>query len=145
MSQCPGTDALVTIAGALEWDVEAGLKHLTTCESCSEELRALHDVHAAYEAEEPVPDRVLARIDRLVADAAVRERAWGRRAQNLGDIVEALLAGATALAVLAAGGLQMPATLSVTVFAITATSLFGYRVFASSHSTAARNSSPSIQ
>ena len=136
MSNCPGTDALATIAGALEWEVDEGLKHLTSCTACGEQLRALRDVHSAYEAHEPVPESVLARVNAVIADEAAGERAKHRKVQNLGDLVEAILAGVTALAVVNTGGINVPAALSAAVFAVVATSLFAYRTIRSSHSTA---------
>jgi predicted anti-sigma-YlaC factor YlaD len=137
MSDCPGTDALATIAGALEWDVDEGVKHLTSCDACREQLRALRDVYVAYEASESVPEHVLARVGSAVAHEAARERSRGRKVENVGDVIEAILAGATAMAVLQTGGLDVPAALRIVVFGVVATSLFAYRTIRSSHSTAA--------
>ena len=145
MNHCPGTDALTTIAGALEWDVEQGIAHLGSCASCGGQLRALRDVRTAYAAEERLPDVVTQKITAALAEAAALERTRRKRSQNLGDVVEALLAGGTALAILNTGGMDVPAVLSAAVFAVVATSLFSYRVIRSSHSTAVRSSSPSIQ
>jgi hypothetical protein len=136
MTNCPGTDALATIAGALEWDVEQGLKHLSSCEACSEELRALRDVRVAYDEREAVPESVVSRIGSAIDAVAARERARGQRVHNLGDLVEAALAGLTAVTLLSTGGVDVPLLMRAGVFALVATSLFAYRTIRSSHSTA---------
>jgi hypothetical protein len=145
MTSCPGTDALATIAGALEWDVEQGIKHLSRCETCASNLHALRSVHEAFDVREEVPESVVASIAGAITQSARRERARGKRVQSLGDVIEATLAGFTALAVVNTGGLEVGAAVNASVFAVVATSLFAYRVLRSSHSTAVRSSSPSIQ
>ena len=145
MSNCPGTDALTTIAGALEWNVEDGLRHLSTCPDCVQQLRTVQSAHAAYEERAEVPERVVAMINHTLTQAAAQETARGRRAQSIGNLVEAMLAGGTAVAVLNAGGLSASLDVSATIFAMVATSLFGYRVWRSSQATASTSSSPSIQ
>ena len=145
MTSCPGTDALATIAGALDWDVEQGIKHLSNCESCASNLDALRSVHAGFDVREEVPENVVANIAAAITESARQERARGKRVQSLGDVIEAALAGFTALAVVNTGGLEVGAAVNASVFAVVATSLFAYRVLRSNHSTAARSSSPSIQ
>jgi hypothetical protein len=133
MNQCPGTDALTTIAGALEWDVEAGIRHLSTCDACERQLRALREVRVAYEIEAPLPPHVAERITTALRDEAAREERRTNRAQNAGNFIEAILAGGTALAVVNTGGVDVPPALSAGVFAVVATSLFAYRAIRSSH------------
>ncbi|HEY0305854.1 MAG TPA: hypothetical protein VGC44_12860 [Longimicrobiales bacterium] len=145
MTNCPGADALATIAGALEWDVEQGIKHLSSCEVCGEQLRALRAVRVAYDVREDVPASVVARIGDAIGAAAARERTRGKRTQSLGDIIEAVLAGLTALTLLSTGGMDVPVAVGAGVFGLVATSLFAYRVTRSSHATAVRSSSGSIQ
>ena len=145
MTNCPGTDALATIAGALEWDVEQGIKHLSTCETCARNLHALRSVHDTYDVREEVPETVLTRISATITESAQQERARGKRVQSLGDVIEAALAGLTALVVVNTGGLEVGAAANASVFAVVATSLFAYRVLRSNHATAVRSSSPSIQ
>ena len=145
MNSCPGTDALATIAGALEWDVETGIRHLSSCESCAHQLGVLRDVRLAYEIDAPLPAGMERRITSALHEAAFREEKRTRRAQGIGDLIEAILAGATALAVVNTGGVDVSAAVSAGVFAVVATSLFAYRVIRSTHATAVRSSSPSIQ
>jgi hypothetical protein len=145
MNDCPGTDALTTIASALEWDVEDGLRHLSSCADCAQQLRIVQTTHAAYEEHEVVPDSMVALITKQLAEQAAHETVRGRRAQSLANVVEALLAGGTAVTVLNTGGLSTPIDLSATVFAMVATSLFSYRVWRSNQATASASSAPSIQ
>lgn len=145
MTHCPGTDALATIAGALEWDVEQGIKHLSSCESCASNLHALRSVHDTFDVREEVPESVVAGIRAAISASAQQESARGKRVQSFGDVIEAALAGLTALAVVNTGGLDVGSTVNASVFVVVATSLFAYRVMRSNHSTAVRSSSPSIQ
>lgn len=145
MNTCPGTDALTTIAGALEWDVDAGIRHLSSCEACADQLRALRDVRIAYETHELLPHGIEQRITHALHEEGLREGRRTRRGRSAGDLIEAILAGGTALAVVNTGGVDVSAALSTIVFGVVATSLFAYRVIRSTHSTAVRSSSPSIQ
>ncbi|HET9439840.1 MAG TPA: hypothetical protein VFO52_06700 [Longimicrobiales bacterium] len=145
MSNCPGADALVTIAGALAWDVDEGIRHLTSCVQCRNQLQLLASVHGTYDGYDDLSEQALAQITLTLSAEAEREAHRGRRARAVGDVAEALLAGGTAVAVVSASGLAVSGTLGAGLFVVVATSLFGYRVMRSSHATAAPNSSPSIQ
>lgn len=147
MSECPGTDALTTIASALDWDVENGMRHLNSCAACAEQLRALQITRESYEESAEIGRQDVDRILRTVSAAADRERMRNRRKHAVGNVIEAMLAGGTAVTVLNASGAgagadALPATLT---FVVVALALLSYRVFASSHATASANSSPSIQ
>lgn len=145
MSNCPGTDALVTIAGALAWDVDEGIRHLTSCVQCREQLQLLASVHGTYDEYDDLNAQTIAQITQMLAAEAGQEARRGRRVRAMGDVAEALLAGGTAVAVVSASGLTVSGMLSAGLFAVVATSLFGYRVIRSSQATASPNSSPSIQ
>jgi hypothetical protein len=145
MKDCPGSDALTTIASALDWDVDSGLRHLSTCTDCAQQLRSVESTHAAYDERVAVPERVVSAITNRLSQEAALESARGQKTQSIGNVIEALLAGGTAVTVLNTGGLSTPPTLTVTVFAIVATSLFSYRVFRSSHASTSANSSSAIQ
>ena len=145
MTECPSTDALTTIADALAWDVDAGLRHLASCSKCAVELDALQTTHVAYEEQQVVAGDVVADITTALSNAARVERARQQQKQSIGNIIEAILAGATALAVASGGGMAITNPGAVAIFAVVASGLFGYRVLTSSHSMDVRNSSPSIQ
>jgi hypothetical protein len=145
MTRCPGTDALTTIASALEWDVEDGMRHLSSCAACAAQLHALQATHEAFEETSEVAGADVDRIMSAIAQQAEQEHTRGRRAQTLGDVIEALLAGATAVTVVSASGAPAPQAINALTFVIVASALFAYRVFFSSQSSASRSSSPSIQ
>jgi glycerol dehydrogenase-like iron-containing ADH family enzyme len=128
MSKCPGTDALTTIASALEWDVEQGLRHVNTCPECAEQLRALQLTHQAYEEGEEVSPVEVNSIVAALADARAAEHVRNRRTSRIGDVVEALLAGGTAVTVLNATGTAAPTSVAVATFGVVAMGLLGYRV-----------------
>lgn len=127
MKRCPGTDALTTIASALEWDVEDGVRHLNTCPECAQQLRALQLTYLSYEESAEVSPAETNSIMHAIAEAGKRERAVTRRKGAIGDFVEALLAGGTAVTVLNGFGGGVPSNALVLTFAIVATALFGYR------------------
>jgi hypothetical protein len=129
MKDCPSTDALATIAGALEWDVEAGMRHLNSCALCAEQLQMLQITHDAYEERAEISPSDVNSIMQAIAQESARERVRGRRTRTLGDIVEALLAGGTAVTVISASAGAAPTNVMVLTFAIVATALFGYRKF----------------
>jgi hypothetical protein len=142
---CPSADALTTIAGALDWEVERGLHHLNTCSACAEQLRALQFTHDAFGESVAVGDDVVARITHLISAEARHEAAREHRRHTLGNVIEAVLAGATGVVVASGGGVGLSGGATALVFAAVATAVFGYRVFASSQADASRNSPASIQ
>jgi hypothetical protein len=131
MKDCPGTDALATVASALDWDVEGGVRHLSSCPDCAQRLQALQLTHEAYDESEELAPRTVDRIMNTLANAAEHERARGQRTQVFGNVIEALLAGCSAVAVVSASDLPAPTTVTALTFAVVATALFGYRVFSS--------------
>jgi hypothetical protein len=131
MKNCPGTDALTTVASALEWDVEGGVRHLSSCSECAQRLHALQLTHEVYDESEELVARDVDSIMNMLAGAADRERARGQRTQVFGNVIEALLAGASAVAVVSASDLPAPTTVTALTFAVVATALFAYRVFTS--------------
>ena len=145
MSECPSADALTTIADALDWDVEHGLRHLNTCGACAEQLQALQHTHDAFEETVAVSDDVVAKITHLIAAERVHESSHEQRRNKLGNVIEALLAGLTGVVVVSGGGIGGSGAAVALVFGAVATTVFAYRVFASSHVKASRNSSASIQ
>lgn len=142
---CPGADALATIAAALDWNVEHGLRHLDTCAVCAEQLHALQLTHDAFEERVAVSDDVVARISHLIAAEAQQETRRERQRNKLGNVIEAILAGLTGVVVASSGGVGVARAATVLIFGAVAMSVFAYRVFASSQATASRSSSPSIQ
>jgi lysozyme family protein len=145
MSECPGTDALTTIASALDWDVENGVRHLSSCPNCAQQLHALQVTYEVYDESENFAAKDVDRIMHKIAGEAEREHVRDRKKQTVANVIEALLAGGTAVTVLNASGSGAAPAASALTFAIVATALFAYRVFASSHAIASRSSSPSIQ
>ena len=131
MKSCPGTDALTTVASALEWDAQGGIQHLSTCPECAQRLHALQLTHEVYDESEELAARDVDRIMNVLASEAERERARDQRNQVWGNIIEAMLAGASAVAVVSASDLPAPTTVTALTFAVVATALFAYRVFTS--------------
>lgn len=142
---CPSADALTTIAGALDWDVEHGLQHLNRCSACAEQLRALQFTHDAFNERVAVGDDVVTRITHLISAEARHEKTREQRRHKLGNVIEAGLAGLTGVVAASGGGVGLSGGATAVVFAAVATAVFGYRVFASSQATASRNSPASIQ
>lgn len=147
MNECPGTDALTTIASALEWDVDNGVRHLNSCATCAEQLRALQVTRESYDESIEVSRQDVDGILRKISVAADQERTRDRRKHTVGNFVEAMLAGGTAVTVLSASGSGVSAAAlpGALTFAVVAAAVFSYRVFASSQATASASSSPSIQ
>jgi hypothetical protein len=143
--KCPSADALATIGGALDWDVDHGLHHLNTCASCAEQLRALQITHDAFEASVALSNDVVAKITHLISAEAQHEQTREHRRYKLGNVIEAVLAGLTGVVVASGGGVGLSGTAAALVFAAVATAVFGYRVLASSQANASRNSPASIQ
>jgi hypothetical protein len=132
MSECPSVDALTTIAGALEWNTDAGLRHLATCPNCIEQMRLLQVTHEAFEFREDVGDDVVAKITHLMSTEAAQEGVREQRRNRIGNLIEALLAGLTGVAVVGGGGVNMPGAATVGVFGTVAVIVLAYRAFASS-------------
>ena len=127
MNECPSADALTTIASALEWNTERGLHHLAACANCQSRLAVLQLAHAAYLTAEQVPDATIARISDALSSEAEHARSRNTRGQQLGHLIEALIAGATAVAVVAAGGLPVSSDLRVMAFVVVASGMLVYR------------------
>ena len=142
---CPSADALTTIAGALDWDVEHGLQHLNTCRACVEQLRTLQVTHQVFEESVAVSDDVVAKITHLISAEAQHEAAREQRRHTFGNVIEAVLAGVTGVVVASGGGVGLSGSVTALVFTAVATAVFAYRVFASSQAVASRNSPASIQ
>jgi hypothetical protein len=103
MIECPGSDALVTITDALDWNAQEVLAHMHTCPDCRARLAAIAQTHDAY-APEAVPDYLMARIDDSIAKAARTEAAAAGKRAHAARGVEMVLAGATgAMIALTAG------------------------------------------
>ena len=145
MKECPTADALTSIGAALDWDVDAGLRHVINCDDCGQQLRVLQLTHESMTKSEEVGADVVAKISHLITAEAAHERARDARKQNLGKAIEALLAGITAVAIGNGGGGGLSSGVSVAVFAMAATAVLAYRVLFSSQATASRSSAPSIQ
>lgn len=107
MKECLDTDAIVTVAAALDWDVAEGLRHLNTCDDCRARIDTLRFTHAAMTEVDAVPDAALARVaDALRAEARV-ERARARRMDRWANGLEAALAGVGAPLVLVSSGIEI--------------------------------------
>lgn len=100
MTRCLDTDTLATVGAALEWDVEAGARHLLGCASCQDTLRQLASAHAAL-AEE-VPPRA-GFIEDVMRALPVDEPEPVATGWKVADLVNPALAAVTALAVIVAG------------------------------------------
>lgn len=107
MRSCPDTDAIVTIADTLNWDVVEGLHHLQTCTDCRARIEALQLTRSALVETEAVADATVVRIAALVGAESRRERARGRTAQRWASALEAVLAGITAPIVLLASNIEI--------------------------------------
>jgi hypothetical protein len=116
MKECPGTDALVTVAEALDWEVTSALEHLRTCDDCRARLAVLTAAHLSYAETAPISENVVARITGALAEAARQEQTVARSAERAAQIVESLLVGATAAAVIVSAGVGLgedPAALAM--------------------------------
>ena len=103
MIECPGSDALITVADALDWNPQDVITHMHDCADCRARLATITQTHRAF-IPEAVPDHVLARIDESIAKAARGEAAVAVRKSNAARGVEMVLAGATgAMIALTAG------------------------------------------
>jgi predicted anti-sigma-YlaC factor YlaD len=107
MKECPDTDAIVTIADALEWDVVEGLRHLQTCDDCRARLDTLQVARAALSETQPVDAALLARVAHAVSVEAQDERERTRRTERRASALEALLAGVAAPVVLISSGFEI--------------------------------------
>ena len=107
MRECPDSDAIVSIADALDWEVAEGLQHLQTCADCRARIATLQAARSALLDAQPVEALVLDRITDALSEAAHHERVRARRTQRWASVAEAVLAGAAAPVVLVSGGVQI--------------------------------------
>jgi hypothetical protein len=107
MRSCPETDAIVTIAEMLNWNVAAGLQHLQTCTDCRARIEALQLARAALTETETVDAATIARITAVVETEARNERARGHTAERWASALEAVLAGITAPLVLVSSNIEL--------------------------------------
>jgi hypothetical protein len=107
MKECTDTDAIVTVAAALDWNVAEGLRHLTTCDDCRARIDMLRVTHAAMSEVDAVPDAALARVADALRAEARAERGRARRADRWANALEAALAGVGAPLVLASSGIEI--------------------------------------
>ena len=110
MKECLDTDAIVTVAAALDWDVAEGLRHLNTCDDCRARIDTLRVTLAAMSEVNAVPDASLARVADALRAEAREERARARRADRWASALEAALAAVGAPLVLASGGIEIGST-----------------------------------
>lgn len=110
MKECLDTDAIVTVAAALDWDVAESLRHLNTCDDCRARIDTLRVTHAAMSEVSPVPDDALARVGDALRAEAREERAHGRRADRWASALEAAFACVGAPLVLASSGIEIGST-----------------------------------
>jgi hypothetical protein len=131
MKGCPDTDAMVTIADAMNWEVAEGLRHLQTCEECRTRVEALQLTRAAFTEEEPVEAADVQRISAALGAAAHSERARAHAARRWADAIEAVMAGITAVILLVSGGIEIRSISAALLgFALGATFLIVGRVLA---------------
>jgi anti-sigma factor RsiW len=107
MRECPDTDAIITVAAALDWDVAEGLRHLKTCDDCRARLGALRVTRAAISEAEPVPEAALARVAEALRAEASEERGRSVRGDRWVSALEAALAAVGAPLVLATSGIEI--------------------------------------
>ena len=100
MKDCPGTDAILSIGDALEWDVPDRLHHLLTCEECRAEMDALRLTRDSLLQAAPIEPAVLDRITASVRESAGLERRRARVAVRGTAWVDAVIAGVAAPLVL---------------------------------------------
>ena len=97
MNDCMGTDALASIAAALEWKLDAGLEHLRTCAECRTRLAVMVSIHQAVALEIDVPEKTLTSIGQAIKRESDLERGRSRNIEVFVKGAEALLAGVTAV------------------------------------------------
>jgi anti-sigma factor RsiW len=107
MSECLGTDAMLAIGDALNWDVAGGLRHLETCSDCRAQLEALRLTRSAFIESEPVDPAVVQRISAAVSAAARSEKSQSRQRQRWVGAIEPLVAGVTGLIILTSSGIPI--------------------------------------
>src|SRR5688500_11385136 len=118
MIECPGSDVLVTVADALDWNAQEVLAHMHGCPDCRARLAAIAQTHEAF-APERVPDHVMARIDESIAKAARSEAVVEAKKGHAARGVEMVLAGATgAMIALTAGTSPANVTALLGAFAL---------------------------
>ena len=110
MKECLDTDAIVTVAAALDWDVAEGLRHLNTCDDCHARIDTLRVTHAVLSEVNAVPDAALARVADALRAEAREERGRARRADRWAGALEAALAAVGAPLVLASSGIEIGST-----------------------------------
>jgi hypothetical protein len=115
MRSCPDTDAIVTIADALSWDVADGLRHLQTCADCHAQLDALQLTRSVLSETETIDAATLERISASIGAEACMERARGRNAERWASALEAVLAGVAGPLVLVSSGIELGGITSAAV------------------------------
>jgi hypothetical protein len=105
MNECPDTDTVVTIGNSLNWKVADGMRHLQTCDECRTQIKILETMHSAFTEIEEVDETVYNRIDKYLHSEARNERKWIRMTQRRVNKLETVMAGITALVVLASSGI----------------------------------------
>jgi hypothetical protein len=113
MKLCPEADALVTIGGALEWDVDHGLRHLQSCADCRDRMQLLQSVHTAFAPEETLDEVTIARLEAAVQGAAHAEHAATQRTRRRVHVVEVLLAAVAAPVALLSSGIPIGSNAAV--------------------------------
>ena len=123
MKACPDIDAMVTIADALHWDVDEGLRHLQTCADCRARVHVLAATHAALSEEEHVDDVTLAQITSALSSASRSEQSAERRTERRLSVVEAILAAVAAPVALVSGGASADSVPALAIAAMLAATL----------------------
>ena len=140
LGTCPDTDAIVTIATALDWEIEAGLEHLQRCAECNTRIGVLQATRVALAQAESVDPALEARIGQALRARAKLESAetpqstgTGRRSARAARVIsvaEAVLAGAVAPALLILSDIPLasPTVALVTFVLASGLLLLGQRV-----------------
>ncbi len=76
MSHCPDVDQLLSVANALDWQVQEGLEHLRECERCGDYFAQLASVHAVLEARTEPRAGFADEVMRSLPDAEPATRRW---------------------------------------------------------------------
>ena len=111
MTECPGTDALTTATEALGWDFARAARHIDECPQCRGRLALIEQTHEAFDAVDAIEPAVLAAIGTALR---VESRAASKRA----SLLEAALAGCTAIVVVASAGGLRNAVAAAAAFAL---------------------------
>lgn len=73
MNRCLQEDRLVDIGHALDWEVEAGLRHLQNCASCAAMLADLQELRDVLAQQERVTPELLTQMMNAIETEAARE------------------------------------------------------------------------